>query len=319
MVETAGRITLWGIEVFQAIAEERSISLAARRLGASPSSVSQQLTNLENALGAVLIDRSARPLQLSPAGELFRRRAGAILDEAEQARAELALSDFSRLTRFRLGVIEDFDANVTPQILSEMADDLSSTRFLLETGPSHVLAEGLDARALDMIVAAEMGPAPDWAEVFPLMEDPFVAVVPKGESGALSDLCARPFIQYSPRHYMGRVISDHLAREGVQLDARLELDSYHAIMALVAAGAGWTILTPLGVLHAQRFVDEVDILPLPLAPLTRRISLTARAGMLGDMPGEVAARLRAALAECLVGPACETYPALAGAMRVLGR
>ncbi|MEJ2031416.1 MAG: LysR family transcriptional regulator, partial [Maritimibacter sp.] len=134
MVETAGRITLWGIEVFQAIAEERSISLAARRLGASPSSVSQQLSNLENALGVVLIDRSARPLGLSPAGELFRRRAGAILDEADQARAELALSDFSRLSRFRLGVIEDFEADITPLMLSEMAGDLSSTRFLLETG-----------------------------------------------------------------------------------------------------------------------------------------------------------------------------------------
>ena len=36
MVETAGRVTLWGIEVFLAIAEERSISAAARRLGARP-------------------------------------------------------------------------------------------------------------------------------------------------------------------------------------------------------------------------------------------------------------------------------------------
>jgi DNA-binding transcriptional LysR family regulator len=317
MVETAGRITLWGIEVFQAIAEERSISLAARRLGASPSSVSQQLSNLENALGVVLIDRSARPLGLSPAGELFRRRAGAILDEADQARAELALSDFSRLSRFRLGVIEDFEADITPLMLSEMAGDLSSTRFLLETGPSHQLAEQLDMRALDMIVAAEMGPAPDWAERHPLMEEPFVAVVPKGEAGGLDALRERPFIQYSPRHYMGRVIADHLTREGLALDARLELDSYHAIMALVAAGAGWTILTPLGVLRAHRFVDKADILPLPMAPLSRRISLTVRAGMLGEMPAQVAMRMKAVLEETLIAPACAHYPALGQAMRVL--
>ncbi len=317
MVETAGRLTLWGIQVFQAIAEERSISLAARRLGASPSSVSQQLTNLETALGVVLIDRSARPLRLSPAGELFRRRAGAILDEAELARAELARSDFSHLPRFRLGVIEDFDADVTPQMLSEMAGDLSSTQFLLETGPSHQLAEGLDARALDMIIAAEMGPPPSWAEVHPLMEEPFVAVVPKGEAGDIEALSMRPFIQYSPRHFMGRLISDHLAREGLALETRLELDSYHAIMALVAAGAGWTILTPLGVLRAHRFVDRADILPLPMAPLSRRISLSVRAGMLGDMPGQVAERMRAVIGETLVTPACNRYPALNGDMRVL--
>ena len=35
MVETGGRITLWGVEVFVAIADERSISMAARRLGVS--------------------------------------------------------------------------------------------------------------------------------------------------------------------------------------------------------------------------------------------------------------------------------------------
>ena len=51
MAGATGRITLWGIEVFVATSEEASISAAARRLGASPSAVSQQLTNLEGALG----------------------------------------------------------------------------------------------------------------------------------------------------------------------------------------------------------------------------------------------------------------------------
>ncbi|OZA10381.1 MAG: LysR family transcriptional regulator, partial [Rhodobacterales bacterium 17-64-5] len=58
MAEAEGRVTLWGIEVFVAAAEEGSISAAARRLGVSPSAVSQQLSGLEAALGAVLLDRS---------------------------------------------------------------------------------------------------------------------------------------------------------------------------------------------------------------------------------------------------------------------
>ena len=56
MVDSPGRITLWGIEVFMAAADERSISAAARRLGASPAAVSQQLTNLEAAMGATRVD-----------------------------------------------------------------------------------------------------------------------------------------------------------------------------------------------------------------------------------------------------------------------
>ena len=79
-----GRITLWAIEIFVATADEGSISAAARRLGTSPSTVSQQLTNLETAVGANLLLRNARPVSLTLAGEIFLRRAKAIIAEAEQ-------------------------------------------------------------------------------------------------------------------------------------------------------------------------------------------------------------------------------------------
>jgi DNA-binding transcriptional LysR family regulator len=111
MGETTGRITLWGIEVFLATADEGSISAAARRLGASPSGVSQQLTNLETALGTSLMNRSIRPVVLTPAGETFRRRAATIAYEAAQARAEVAAQDLTHLTDFRLGMIEDLRTN----------------------------------------------------------------------------------------------------------------------------------------------------------------------------------------------------------------
>jgi DNA-binding transcriptional LysR family regulator len=285
MTSTSGRITLWGVEVFLATAEEASISAAARRLGTSAATVSQQLTNLETALGATLLNRGERPVTLTPAGEMFLRRANTILNEADQARAELAMADLSRLTRFRLGMIEDFDADVTPRLLSLMAEELRSCQFLLETGASHRLYDLLDARALDVIVAADMG-AGEGMEVHPLLVEPFVVAAPKGtvRGDVLTDLRRLPLIQYTTRHYMGRLIADHLARQNLLLAHRFELDSYHAIMAMVAQGAGWTILTPLGWMRAQRFQAQVEVLPLPFAPLSRTISLTARRGVLGDMP-----------------------------------
>ncbi len=321
MTETQpGRLSLWGIEVFAAVADEGSVSAAARRLGASPSAVSQQLSNLETALGAVLMDRSARPVALTPAGQIFRRRAEAILNEAAQARAELALADLSRLTDFRLGMIEDFDADVTPRLLKAMAGELTGCRFLLETGASHRLFDALDVRALDIVVAADMGAAAEWMEVHPLLEEPFVIAVPAARAARaerLEDLADLPLIHYTLRHHMGRQIAAHLARQNLRLVHRFELDSYHAIMAMVAEGAGWTILTPLGALHAHRFRSRTEVRPLPFAPLGRTISLVARAGVLGDMPARTAARLRPLLQELVVGPAVARMPWLAGALRVL--
>ncbi len=321
MVDSPGRITLWGIEVFVATAEEGSISSAARRLGASAPAVSQQLTNLEGAIGATLLQRNTRPVTLTQAGELFRRRAAIILNEASLARAELAMADLSALTRFRLGMIEDFEADVTPRLLTDLAADMKGCQFLLETGASHHLHDQLDARALDVIVAADMGAEADWMELHPLLSEGFVVATARGalkpDRDILRQLKTLPLVQYTTRHYMGRLIASHLARQNLTLAHRFELDSYHAILALVAQGAGWTILTPLALMRARRFADRLDVFELPFAPLSRTISLTARKGVLQDMPAQVTERLKPLLQDIIVTPAIRAHPFMAAQLRVL--
>jgi DNA-binding transcriptional LysR family regulator len=315
MAEAEGRVTLWGIEVFVASAEEGSISAAARRLGVSPSAVSQQLTALETALGATLLDRSGRPVQVTPAGAMFRRHAQTILNAASEARAELAMADLSGMTTLRLGVIEDFDSDVTPRLLSALAKDLKGCRFLLETGASHRLMDQLEARALDIVIAADStgDPAPeDWREVHPILSEPFVAVTPPG--GQIDDL---PLIQYTARHLMGRQIAAHLARHGLKPAHRFELDSYAAILAMVAGGEGWTILTPLALHQARAFRASVEVRPLPFPALSRTLSLSARAGILHGVPAQIAARLKPLIAEVVIAPALAATPWLAPALRVL--
>jgi DNA-binding transcriptional LysR family regulator len=316
MTEGQGRVTLWGIEVFLATAEEGAISAAARRLGVSPSAVSQQLTSLEAALSAPLLDRTARPMTMTPAGTMFRRHAQAILNAEAEARAELALSDLSGLTTLRLGMIEDFDAEVTPRLLADLAQDLRGCRFLLETGASHRLMDQLEDRALDIVVAADSGSeSGDWREVHPLMVEPLVAITARGAGAA--NLTDRPLIQYTARHLMGRRIASHLVQQNLRLGTRFELDSYHAILAMVVAGAGWTILPPLALHHAARFRDAIDVHPLPFAPLDRRLSLSARAGVLRDMPAQVAMRLKRQLQTQVVDPALAQWPWMVQELRVL--
>jgi DNA-binding transcriptional LysR family regulator len=314
MAEPEGRVTLWGIEVFVAAAEEGSISAAARRLGVSPSAVSQQLSGLEAALGAVLLDRSGRPVQVTPAGAMFRRHAQTILNAASEARAELAMADLSGLTTLRIGVIEDFDSDVTPRLLSALARDLKGCRFLLETGASHWLMDQLEARALDIVIAADSADQTpeDWREVHRVLSEPFVAVAPPGKR--IEDL---PLILYTARHLMGRQIAAHLARHGLKPAHRFELDSYAAILAMVAGGEGWTILTPLALHQARAFRDKVEVRPLPFAALSRTLSLSARAGILHGIPAQIAQRLKPLIAEVVIDPALKVTPWLAPALRVL--
>ena len=75
---------------------------------------------------------------------------------------------------------------------------------------------------------------------------------------------------------MGRQIEAHLARHRIALPDRFESDSNQSIMALVANGVGFSITTPLAILRARIFLDRVAIHPLPLAAMSRTISLSPR-------------------------------------------
>ena len=144
--------------------------------------------------------------------------------------------------------------------------------------------------------------------------------MPKGLVGGgdpLEVLRKTPLIRYTTRHLMGRQIDEHLVAEGLRLEYRFELDSYHSILAMVAGGAGWSILTPLAVMRAGRFRDAVDIIALPLAPLSRRISLIARRDALFGMPAEIAERIRPLLEELVVAPCRDRMPMLGDSLRVL--
>lgn len=73
------------LRYFVAVAEELSFTAAARRLFISQPPLSQQISDLETELGATLLLRTSRSVELTPAGKAFLDQARAILAQAEQA------------------------------------------------------------------------------------------------------------------------------------------------------------------------------------------------------------------------------------------
>lgn len=323
-IVTAGdsaRLTLRAIEVFVAVVEEGSVAAGARRLGASASTVSQQLSNLETALGARLIDRAARPAAPTPAGHVFQRRALAILGEAARARTELAELALARLPRLRLAVVEDFDAAVTPDLAIGLAAILPDCAIVAQGGPSHLNIAALEARAVDLVVAARIASAPDWVEQHALLRDPYVLVAARGLLGAggdpLARLMAAPLVRYTATQLMGQQIEAHLSRLRLSPPRRFAFDTDAAVMATVARTGGWAITTPLGFLRGGRGLDALELRPLPFSGFARTLSLYARRDLLGGLPARAAALLRRSIAEHCVGPARAAAPWLAEEIRVL--
>ncbi|MEL6236710.1 MAG: LysR family transcriptional regulator [Pseudomonadota bacterium] len=316
-----GRLTLRAIETFIAVVEAGSFAEGAQRLGAATSSVSQQITNLEAALGSRLIDRSARPLALTPAGFVFQRRALAVLDEVARAQTELAELDLTALPQLRLAIIEDFDADITPALAARLAQTLPGCNIIAHAGPSHDILAALEARDVDLVVAAELETAPDWMEQHRILRDPYLLVTAKGlvldPAEPLRALMAAPMIRFAATQLMGRQIETHLRRLRLAPTRQFEFEANHSVMSAVAMLGGWTIVTAPGYLRAPRFHDQLSVHPLPFRSFSRTVSLHARRGVHGALPAKAAEILRDLIAQHLVVPALRDMPWLEGRLDVL--
>ena len=78
---------LTGMRLFNKVAETGSFSSAGRMIGLAPSSVSRQISALEDQLGARLFNRTTRKLNLTEAGDIYQGHIERILGEIEEANA----------------------------------------------------------------------------------------------------------------------------------------------------------------------------------------------------------------------------------------
>ena len=84
-------IDMHAVQVFVAVAEEGSMSAAAARMNISQSGVSQIIRQLEEELGVVLVNRTTRPLALTPFGIALRNRGAVVVHAAGRSAQDNAL------------------------------------------------------------------------------------------------------------------------------------------------------------------------------------------------------------------------------------
>ncbi len=317
-----GRLSFRAVEVFVAALEEGSIAGAANRLRASPSTVSQQLSNLEQVLDARLIERSARRFQLTAAGEIFSRRAKAILDEVTGAKIELSSAKHAPKMDIRIAVIEDLDQFVLPNWLKAIKTLYPQCQISVQSGASHESYAALSSRGVDIIVAADNTSGIDWVEEHAVMQDPFMMVTASAElaRAELPELMQRPFVRYSQEQLIGRQIEAQLRRTRNVPAQEFECTSNHAVFSLVQNFNGWAITTAsayLGTINS--FKPDLDIFaaPLPVPAFARTVSIYSRRDTMGEIPKVFADTLKHSLEHLLVPTVNRSIPFLANRFKVI--
>ncbi len=315
-------VTLRGIEIFESLAQTGSVAQTAQSTGLSQPAVSQQMRNLETALGADLIDHTRRPMRLTAAGHLFLRRTVAALSELRQAQSDVTVMDLAHLDELSLGVIDDFDNDLTPRLATILGDSLTGCRFRLITAGSNELTRAVRDQSLHMAISALTEPSGDGVIDYPLARDPFIVVAPAGQTATADALLAGdhplPFLRYEEDQMIARQIDAHLQSQGIALPARFEIGSHLALMAMVARGIGWTITTPMGFMRAVRFHDTLDAFALPTDDIARQIALIAGSDWSGPVPRDIAQTMRRLIDTHMITPAVARLPWLAERFVLIG-
>lgn len=292
------------LEVFLAVGASGSMTAAARRLRLTQSAVSQAIRQLEDAMGAVLFDRSQRPLAPTAAGMLLQRQAAHVVEDARALATLVRHAGSRKVPELRIGVVDSFAAAVGPSLIRELLG--TATRLAFRSGLAHDQAEGLLTRSLDLIITSDPMDEVDGLERRLLLTEPFLLLAPEALAAQaagtdLRALAARhSLIRFSARSLIGAQIERHLRRLGVQAPRLLEVDATDTLAAMVQAGLGWAIATPLCLLQVRTRLAGVRLLPFPGAGFVRELHLIGRSGEYGDLPQRVAELARGILrAECV--------------------
>ena len=220
-----------------------------------------------------------------------------------------------------MGIIDDFDNDLTPRLVTILADSLTKCRLKLITAASHEITSAMAEKRLHIGVAASNGEMLDGVTEYPLVRDPFILVAPRkavsqlGTPEAVIDTL--PLLRYEREQLISRQIEAHLARQKLNFDERFEIGSHLSLMALVARGTGWAVTTPLGYMRAGRFHEDVQALPLPFIPFSRTISLFSGSDWADRVPRDVAQTVRGLVQTQVIEPAIQTLPWLEGNLQIL--
>lgn len=255
---------LVALEIFSAVAQEGSVTRAAQRLGRVQSNVTTRVQQLEEQLGAGLFLRQGKRMVLTPAGESLRGYAHRLLALAEEARQSVHPDRPGGC--LRLGAMESTAAARLPQPLAQLHLQWPDVALQLSTAPSRELVERVLDHTLDVALVAWPPPGVDDSaplERTAVFAETLVLALPAGHPPVVrpEDLQLNTLAAFSSGCTYRRIGEAWMQQRQCAPPQVLELHSYHAILACVAAGrcAG---VVPQSVLELTREPPALQLVPL---------------------------------------------------------
>ncbi len=238
-------VELRQLRYFVAVAEELHFRRAAERLHMSQPPLSQAIRQLETEIGAELLLRNRRRVELTPAGAAFLREARAILAAAEDAAETARRTSRGEVGRLSIGFVGSAMYGRLPEVLREFRAAYPDVDVRLRELTTPRQIDALAQRQIDLGVL-RLGRPDEGLELQTLSRERVVVALPAGHVLAsrktlpLSALAHEPFVLLSRRAAPGLrdAIALAVAAAGGSGHVIQEVAEMQTVIGLVAAGLG---------------------------------------------------------------------------------
>jgi DNA-binding transcriptional LysR family regulator len=255
------------MRVLREVAVKGSFSAAAESLSFTQSAISQQIAALEREAGTTLVQRSARGVRLTDAGEAVVRHTEAIMARLAEAEAELEAIAGLRGGRLRMAAFESAGATLMPLAIAAFRQQHPAVELSMSMSEPEDCVPLLRSGELDLGIVFESAvtQADDGIERVHLLEDPMYLVLPRDHPLAnrrrvrLADLAGEAWIGGQPDCECNRLISRACAVAGYEPRIAFETDDYTAMQGFVAAGVGVSLIAELGLTSVRDDIVVRDL------------------------------------------------------------
>ncbi len=245
------------LRYFVAVADSGSLTVAAeQKLHTSQPSLSRQIRDLEDEVGAQLLTRKARGIELTPAGRAFLDHARVVLSQVQAAAEAARRVVHPAKPRFAMGFLTGHELTWMPEALRILRPELPNIDVMISSQYSPLLAEGLSQGKIDAAFLRKERALPDLAFRL-LVKEPLIVILPSNHRLAAlkaispEDLVGERFVIVSQTAPVLRgVIDNYFKRYGIKITPAHEADHVTMGISLIMSTRGVGLLPA----YAQNFL-----------------------------------------------------------------
>lgn len=268
------------LKLFRDIAQTKSISRGATLNEISQSAASQYMQEMERRLGVSLLDRTTRPLALTPAGKLFFDLCRDVLRREEQFQAQLDNLKGLVEGAVRVASIYSIGLSEMSRLQDEFGARFPHAQLHVDYLRPDKVYEAVMTDQADLGLVSYPEGTKDLA-VIPWREEEMAVAAPPSHPLAKkamlvpADLNGQEFVGFDEELMIRRELDHFFREQGIEIQLAMQFDNIQMIKEAVALGSGISIL-PARTMQTEIAQGRLVSIPLHAPELVRPVGIVHR-------------------------------------------